>query len=234
MVRYSTGSVNYLSYNEVCANAANCSHGLVNDYQTMLLTSNTRVLIYLGIFISAVGHGWAPDAKPIEHFTNCFFSHSLDELQLGLLCGCSANVSGILSRQSLSLRILVWKGPRSFQRTVPWLPHHVSDFAGFHPKWPFKRKDHVPAEPLSTHLQSLESKAFDHLQTNCQLSKQDIAPIISTFKLASFFLVNLTCFHASYINSPSFRPSFRYYNKWLSLIVGLFCLVFMFFIHFVR
>lgn len=58
-----------------------------------------------------------------------------------------------------------------------------------------------------------------------------IAPIISTFKLASFFLVNITCFHASYINSPSFRPSFRYYNKWLSLLVGLFCLVFMFFLH---
>ena len=56
MVRYSTGTVSYFAYNDVCANAANCSYGLVNDYQTMLLTSNTRFLIYLGIFISAVGY----------------------------------------------------------------------------------------------------------------------------------------------------------------------------------
>lgn len=56
MVRYSTGSVNFLTYNELCANPDNCKFGLMNDYQTMLLTSNTRFLIYLGIFISAVGH----------------------------------------------------------------------------------------------------------------------------------------------------------------------------------
>lgn len=53
-VRYSTGTANYLEFNELCTNATNCKYGLINDYQTMLLTSNTSFLIYLGIFISAM------------------------------------------------------------------------------------------------------------------------------------------------------------------------------------
>ena len=54
-----------------------------------------------------------------------------------------------------------------------------------------------------------------------------IAPYISNFYLASFFLVNVTCFHASWVNTPSFRPSFRYFNKWCSLATGIACFVLM-------
>ncbi|XP_027199641.1 solute carrier family 12 member 2-like [Dermatophagoides pteronyssinus] len=57
-----------------------------------------------------------------------------------------------------------------------------------------------------------------------------IAPIISNFFMASFCLVNVTCFHASFVGSPSFRPTFKYYNKWISLITGLICVVIMFYL----
>lgn len=57
-----------------------------------------------------------------------------------------------------------------------------------------------------------------------------IAPIISNFFIASFCLVNITCFHASFVGSPSFRPTFKYYNKWISLLTGLVCIVIMFFL----
>ncbi|KPM09065.1 Amino acid permease-like protein 4 [Sarcoptes scabiei] len=44
-----------------------------------------------------------------------------------------------------------------------------------------------------------------------------IAPIISNFFLAAYTLINFSCFHASFSKSPGFRPSFRFYNQWLSL-----------------
>ncbi|XP_019733806.1 solute carrier family 12 member 3 isoform X1 [Hippocampus comes] len=55
-----------------------------------------------------------------------------------------------------------------------------------------------------------------------------IAPIISNFFLCSYCLINFSCFHASITNSPGWRPSFRFYNKWLSLLCAVCCLVIMF------
>ncbi|XP_037307266.2 solute carrier family 12 member 3 [Pungitius pungitius] len=55
-----------------------------------------------------------------------------------------------------------------------------------------------------------------------------IAPIISNFFLCSYTLINFSCFHASITNSPGWRPSFRFYNKWLSLLCAVICVVLMF------
>uniref|UniRef100_A0A3P9IFR8 Solute carrier family 12 member 3 n=1 Tax=Oryzias latipes TaxID=8090 RepID=A0A3P9IFR8_ORYLA len=55
-----------------------------------------------------------------------------------------------------------------------------------------------------------------------------IAPIISNFYLCSYALINFSCFHASITNSPGWRPSFRFYSKWLSLLISVVCVVIMF------
>ncbi|KAK7892033.1 hypothetical protein WMY93_023996 [Mugilogobius chulae] len=55
-----------------------------------------------------------------------------------------------------------------------------------------------------------------------------IAPIISNFFLCSYTLINFSCFHASITNSPGWRPSFRFYSKWLSLLGAVCCVVIMF------
>uniref|UniRef100_A0A8C2WP14 Solute carrier family 12 member 3 n=1 Tax=Cyclopterus lumpus TaxID=8103 RepID=A0A8C2WP14_CYCLU len=55
-----------------------------------------------------------------------------------------------------------------------------------------------------------------------------IAPIISNFFLCSYSLINFSCFHASITNSPGWRPSFRFYSKWLSLLGSVICVVIMF------
>ncbi|XP_036962699.1 solute carrier family 12 member 3 [Acanthopagrus latus] len=55
-----------------------------------------------------------------------------------------------------------------------------------------------------------------------------IAPIISNFFLCSYALINFSCFHASITNSPGWRPSFRFYSKWLSLLGSGCCVVIMF------
>nr|DBA16969.1 TPA: hypothetical protein GDO54_002492 [Pyxicephalus adspersus] len=55
-----------------------------------------------------------------------------------------------------------------------------------------------------------------------------IAPIISNFFLCSYALINFSCFHASITNSPGWRPSFKYYNKWASLFGAVVSVVIMF------
>ncbi|XP_069138300.1 LOW QUALITY PROTEIN: solute carrier family 12 member 1-like [Argopecten irradians] len=58
-----------------------------------------------------------------------------------------------------------------------------------------------------------------------------IAPIISNFFLMAYALINYSCFDASIAGSPGFRPAFRFYNKWTSLLGALICLAVMFLIN---
>ncbi|XP_069505715.1 solute carrier family 12 member 2-like [Ambystoma mexicanum] len=58
-----------------------------------------------------------------------------------------------------------------------------------------------------------------------------IAPIISNFFLASYALINFSCFHASLAKSPGWRPAFKYYNLWVSLFGAVVCCGVMFLIN---
>ncbi|XP_063782125.1 solute carrier family 12 member 1 isoform X1 [Pseudophryne corroboree] len=58
-----------------------------------------------------------------------------------------------------------------------------------------------------------------------------IAPIISNFFLASYALINFSCFHASYAKSPGWRPAYKYYNMWVSLFGAMLCCGVMFVIN---
>eukprot|EP00127_Corallochytrium_limacisporum_P002549 Clim_evm106s128 gene=Clim_evmTU106s128 len=62
-------------------------------------------------------------------------------------------------------------------------------------------------------------------------SLNSIAPILSNFFLMSYALINYSCFVASLSNAPGFRPSFKYYNPWVSLLGALLCLAIMFLIN---
>jgi len=57
-----------------------------------------------------------------------------------------------------------------------------------------------------------------------------IAPLISNFFLCSYALINYACFDNSFAHSPGFRPSFKFYNKWVSLAGSLMCVFCMFII----
>jgi hypothetical protein len=80
-------------------------------------------------------------------------------------------------------------------------------------------------------LQKKTDYIFVHYVITGQVNT--IAPIISNFFMASFFLVNIACFHASFVGSPSFRPTFKYYNQWVSLLTGLFCIFIMFYLEYI-
>ena len=58
-----------------------------------------------------------------------------------------------------------------------------------------------------------------------------IAPIISNFFLMSYALINYSVFAASLSKSPGWRPSFTYYNMWLSLFGCGLCIAIMFIVN---
>ena len=55
-----------------------------------------------------------------------------------------------------------------------------------------------------------------------------VAGLQSNFFVAAYALVNFSVFHASVTKSPGWRPGFKYYNKWLSLVGTLLCIAVMF------
>ncbi|XP_031332730.1 bumetanide-sensitive sodium-(potassium)-chloride cotransporter [Photinus pyralis] len=57
-----------------------------------------------------------------------------------------------------------------------------------------------------------------------------IAPLISNFFLAAYTLINFSTFHASLAKPVGWRPTFKYYNMWLSLLGSILCVVVMFLI----
>ncbi|CAB0029605.1 unnamed protein product, partial [Trichogramma brassicae] len=57
-----------------------------------------------------------------------------------------------------------------------------------------------------------------------------VAPLISNFYLASYALINFCTFHASLIKPLGWRPTFRYYNTWVSLVGFFACVAIMFLI----
>ena len=57
-----------------------------------------------------------------------------------------------------------------------------------------------------------------------------IAPIITNFFLITYALMNYSCFAWSLTKSPGWRPTFKYYNKYVSLLASLECITLMFII----
>ncbi|XP_029163832.1 bumetanide-sensitive sodium-(potassium)-chloride cotransporter isoform X2 [Nylanderia fulva] len=60
-----------------------------------------------------------------------------------------------------------------------------------------------------------------------------VAPLISNFYLASYALINFCTFHAALVRPLGWRPSFKYYNTWISLFGFILCVAIMFLIDWV-
>ena len=57
-----------------------------------------------------------------------------------------------------------------------------------------------------------------------------IGKLASNFFLAAYALMNLSVFHSSMTKSPGWRPSFKFYNPWVSLLGAIVCIALMFLI----
>ncbi|XP_059080861.1 bumetanide-sensitive sodium-(potassium)-chloride cotransporter-like isoform X2 [Tigriopus californicus] len=55
-----------------------------------------------------------------------------------------------------------------------------------------------------------------------------VSSLLSNFFVAAYALINFSVFHATVTKSPGWRPSFKYYNHWVSLFGTLLCVAVMF------
>ena len=80
---------------------------------------------------------------------------------------------------------------------------------------------------LIAQLNTIGEKIVHQVSFNSNLKKSK-GILASNFFLAAYGLMNLSCFHSSYTKSPGWRPSFKYYNQWVSLLSAIACFVLMF------
>jgi solute carrier family 12 sodium/potassium/chloride transporter 2 len=55
-----------------------------------------------------------------------------------------------------------------------------------------------------------------------------VSSLLSNFFVAAYALINFSVFHSSITKSPGWRPGFKYYNMWVSLVGTILCVVVMF------
>jgi len=55
-----------------------------------------------------------------------------------------------------------------------------------------------------------------------------VSSLLSNFFVAAYALINFSVFHASITKSPGWRPAFKWYNPWLSLVGTMLCTFAMF------
>jgi len=55
-----------------------------------------------------------------------------------------------------------------------------------------------------------------------------VSSLLSNFFVAAYALINFSVFHASITKSPGWRPAFKYYTPWLSLLGVILCVFSMF------
>ncbi|CAG0912314.1 unnamed protein product [Notodromas monacha] len=60
-----------------------------------------------------------------------------------------------------------------------------------------------------------------------------VGTLTSNFYLAAYSLINFCVFHAELMKSPGWRPGFKYYTAWLSLIGTVLCIAAMFLINWI-
>uniref|UniRef100_A0A182JS22 Uncharacterized protein n=1 Tax=Anopheles christyi TaxID=43041 RepID=A0A182JS22_9DIPT len=81
-------------------------------------------------------------------------------------------------------------------------------------------------EPYRSYALVLCVSALFVLLANLNL----VAPLISNFYLASYALINFCTFHAATVKPIGWRPTFRFYNQWVSLFGTVLCVLIMFLI----
>ncbi|CAI6364618.1 unnamed protein product [Macrosiphum euphorbiae] len=55
----------------------------------------------------------------------------------------------------------------------------------------------------------------------------EIASLMSAVYLSAYAMLNLCTFHVAYYKPLGWRPTYKFYNKWLSLAVGIICILIM-------
>ncbi|KAJ6669678.1 hypothetical protein lerEdw1_000227 [Lerista edwardsae] len=219
VVRDATGSINDTIIHELtnCTTAAcklnfdfsscqktSCQYGLMNDFQVMSMVSGFAPLISAGIFSATLSSALAS----LVSAPKIFQALCKDNIYPGFLMfakGYGKNnepLRGYLLTFLIGLGFILIASGYSIEWCIP--PITASD---------------------------LEDSGQPVNGTDHEGELNVIAPIISNFFLASYALINFSVFHASLAKSPGWRPAFKYYNMWVSLVGAILCCIVMFVIN---
>uniref|UniRef100_A0A3Q3XMT6 Uncharacterized protein n=1 Tax=Mola mola TaxID=94237 RepID=A0A3Q3XMT6_MOLML len=201
-----------ISYVIISATIGSCvvrdASGLLNDTLSQFSSSNSCVAL-------ACHYGW--DFRDCISNKTCIYGISNYYQSMSMVSAFSPLITaGIFGATLSSALACLVSAPKVFQCLCK---DKLYPFIGF-----FGKGYGQNNEPLRSYL-------LAYIIAVCFIliaELNTIAPIISNFFLCSYALINFSCFHASITNSPGWRPSFRFYNKWLSLLGAVCCVVIMF------
>uniref|UniRef100_A0A914Z7T2 Uncharacterized protein n=1 Tax=Panagrolaimus superbus TaxID=310955 RepID=A0A914Z7T2_9BILA len=178
------------------------------------------------IFSSIFGKGTQYFAKPDCVFDNnkqCEYGIMNDFQTVNLVALWSPLVvAGILTSTLSSALLSLVSAPKVFQavaqdKLFPYIDYFSTGF------------NNNP-EPQKAYIFAFIISCLVVLVGNLNA----IAPIISNFYLSTYILINFACFDTSFARAPGFRPSFKYYNQWISLLGAILCVCVMFVISYVN
>ncbi|VDP10429.1 unnamed protein product [Soboliphyme baturini] len=197
-----------------CTANHTCEYGLANDFQVVRLESAFGHLTTAGIFASTLSSALAS----LVSAPKVLQTHLPDYLRRApRLCGKVDQYIVIISFCALFRAI-------AEDKLFPKLEF----FAKGYGKSNEPRRGYVFSFILIV-LASFVLFGFVSLIIRCAIGRvNDISPIITNFFMASYALINYACFEASFARSPGFRPAFKYYNMWLSMLGAVMCVVLMF------
>ncbi|KAM9377413.1 solute carrier family 12 member 3 [Pholidichthys leucotaenia] len=201
-----------LSYIIISATIGSCvvrdASGLIND----TLSSSTPAEDCVGL---GCQYGW--DFTECINNKTCTYGISNYYQTMSVVSGFAPLITaGIFGATLSSALACLVSAPKVFQCLCK---DHLYPFIGLFGKG-YGKNDEPLRGYLLTYLIAVCFILIAELNT--------IAPIISNFFLCSYALINFSCFHASITNSPGWRPSFRFYSQWLSLLGAVCCVVIMF------
>uniref|UniRef100_A0A914YYL3 Amino acid permease/ SLC12A domain-containing protein n=1 Tax=Panagrolaimus superbus TaxID=310955 RepID=A0A914YYL3_9BILA len=178
------------------------------------------------IFSSAFGNGTQYYAKPTCAFDNnktCEYGIMNDAQVFNLISLWSPLViAGVLTSTLSSALLSLVAAPKIFQAVAQdkLFPYIETFSTGFRNS----------KQPQKAYILAFFISCLVVLVGNLNA----IAPIISNFYLSTYTLINFACFDTSFVQSPGFRPSFRYYHQWVSLIGAILCVCIMFVISYMN
>ncbi|XP_022243513.1 solute carrier family 12 member 2-like [Limulus polyphemus] len=192
-------------------------------FLSIITTSISYVLVIIWIGFTAVRDATGNVADVLnENFTNCpdrtcqYGMHNYIQI-MGMSSGFEPLIyAGIFAATLSSALAALISAPRIFQAVCK---DRLFPYIHFFEKGYGETNDPRRAAVLTVII-SIMFTVIGELNV--------IAPIISNFFMANYCLLNYSCFHVSYIKSPGFRPGFKFFNKWLSLLGALLCLAVMF------
>ncbi|XP_077961669.1 solute carrier family 12 member 3 isoform X2 [Gasterosteus aculeatus] len=200
-----------LSYVVIPVTAGACmlrdASGNISD---MMTGNNTDGCVGLGC-----AHGW--NFTTCTQLQNCQYGLSPSSKTMGQLSAVYYIIHAGIYAASLSsaLGFLV-SGPKIFQCLCR---DNIYPYIGFFEKG-YGKNDEPLRAYLLCYLIAMIFILIGQLNTT--------AALLSNFFLCSYSLINFSCFYASIVNSPGWRPLFRYYSKWTALFGAVISVVLMF------